>query len=111
MAIADPRLDNVAQYQPRAVKIINGRAIAFRDICVHIIRMGDVEDPDIFVAEPIWKWQQTDAGKWVMSNAVESPYYVQDLDPLMFGYRYRIIARLSEENITYWHLKFNQEPS
>ena len=30
---------------------------------VHTIRMGDVEDPDLMIAQPIWEWQQTDAGK------------------------------------------------
>ena len=32
------------------------------------IRMGDVEDPDLMVAQSIWEWQQTDAGKWIMEK-------------------------------------------
>ena len=30
------------------------------EIKVHEIKMGDVEDPDLFVASPIYEWQQTD---------------------------------------------------
>ena len=32
---------------------------------VHTIKMGDVEDPDLYVADPIWKWQQTEEGQWI----------------------------------------------
>ena len=38
-------------------------------VVVHKIRMGDVEDPDLYVAEPIYNWQQTDAGKFKIGRA------------------------------------------
>ena len=41
-----------------------------QEVVVHTIRMGDVEDPDLMVADPIWKWQQTDEGKWAMEKSV-----------------------------------------
>ena len=93
-------------WQPQEVKLINEQAVGFRDVCVHEIRMGDVEDPDLFVAEPIWKWQQSDAGQFIMENAVDKPYWSRSVDPHSYGHRYRIVARLSEHNETFWKLKW-----
>ena len=73
---------------------------------VHEIRMGDVEDPDLYAAEPLWQWQQTEAGRWVMEHAVEAPYWIRSVDHTSYGHRYRIVARLSEPNQTFFNLKF-----
>ena len=78
----------------------------FRDVCVHEIRMGDVEDPDLFVAEPIWKWQESDAGRFIMENAVDKPYWTGSIDTHTYGHMYRIMARLSEQHETFWRLKW-----
>ena len=42
---------------------------------VHTIKMGDVEDPDLYVADPIWKWQQTEEGQWLMENSKPAPIW------------------------------------
>jgi len=98
--------EQVDHWQPEQVKIIGNRAIRFRDVCVHEIRMGDVEDPDMFVAEPMWKWQESDAGRFIMENAVDKPYWTRGMDPHSYGHLYRIVARLSEQNETFWRLKW-----
>ena len=77
-----------------------------QEVIVHSIVMGDVEDPDLFVAEPIWKWQQTDAGKWVMEKSVEKPMWRRTIDPAHYGYRYDIVAYLEGADLTYWKLKY-----
>ena len=59
---------------------------------VHTIKMGDVEDPDLMVADPIWHWQQTEAGKWVMENSVEQPMWNRFMDPTSYGHTYKIVA-------------------
>lgn len=97
-------------YQAPEVKLINGEAVRYSDICVHEFKLSDVDDPDIYVSEPIWRWQQTEAGAWVMQNAVEEPYYVQYNDHWTWGYHYKIMARLSEANQTFWHLKWGIKP-
>jgi hypothetical protein len=73
---------------------------------VHKITMGDVEDPDLYVAEPIWKWQQTDAGKWVMENAVDVPIWHRSVDHTSYGHLYTIHAKLKDIDYTYFKLKF-----
>lgn len=95
-------------YQPERVQIIGDRAVRFSDVCVHTFRIGDVEDPDIYAGEPLWQWQQSEAGKWVMENAVETPYWISSLDHVTWGHNYKIMARLSEQNQTYFRLKFQR---
>ena len=103
MAITHP--NQPQHWQPEMTKIIDGRPVRFRDVCVHEIRMGDVEDPDIMVAQPIWEWQQTPAGKFVMEHAEDPPYWHRTIDHTSYGHKYLIVARLSEQNETFWRLK------
>ena len=106
MAITSTYPDEYTHWQPAMTKIIDGELIRFRDVIVHEIRMGDVEDPDLWVAEPIWKWQESDAGKFVMEHAVEKPYWTRHMDFSSYGHLYRIMARLSEQDQTFWTLKW-----
>jgi len=77
-----------------------------KGILVYSVLMGDVEDPDLFVADPIWKWQQTDAGKFVMEKSIEPPIWQRNLDEQGYGWKYSIIAYLSEHDETFFRLKF-----
>jgi hypothetical protein len=98
--------DKPKHWQPYQVKLVEDRWVAFRDVIVHTIRMGDVEDPDLFVAQPISQWQDSDAGRFIMEHAVEKPYWHRSIDPGSYGHRYDIVARLSEQNETFWRLKW-----
>ena len=73
---------------------------------VHSIRMGDVEDPDLFVAEPIYKWQQTEAGKYVMENSAPSPIWRRRFDADSYGLKYMIFAYFTSKQLTYYKLRF-----
>jgi hypothetical protein len=76
---------------------------------LHEFRMGDVEDPDIFVAAPIYDWQQTEAGKWCMKNCVpESVSYGYGVDPYNYGYRVCIYGDLAEHDFTYFSIKYKR---
>ena len=87
-------------------KIIDDRVVRFNDICVHEFTMGDVEDPDLYAAQPIWEWQESEAGKFIMEHAAETPYWIRQVDHSSYGHQYRIMARLSEQNQTFFRLKF-----
>ena len=106
MAITSTYPDEYKHWQPERTEIIGDRAVKFRDVCVHEIRMGDVEDPDLCVANPIWDWQNSDAGKFIMEHAVEKPYWIRQVDIASYGHLYRIMARLSEPDQTFWTLKW-----
>ena len=73
---------------------------------VFSIVMGDVEDPDIQVASPIYEWQNTEAGKYVMSHSKPEPMWKRFFDTHRYGYEYRIYAYLTPEEITYYKLKY-----
>jgi hypothetical protein len=101
--------NHTAEYMnvaPSEVKIVDGVAVKYMDVLVHTFSLGDVEDPDIYAAEPIWAWQQTPAGCWVMEHAVEKPYWVRRPDYQIYGYEFKIIARLSEADAVFFKLKY-----
>jgi len=101
-------LEHDKLWQPRETKIINGSPVTFMNVVVKTIRIGDVDDPDLMVAEPIWQWQQSDEGQFVMANAVDKPYWVRDWNEMRYGYRYKIVARMKESDIVYWKLRWDQ---
>jgi hypothetical protein len=109
MAVQYTDPTNCQHWLPAEYKIIDGQPLRFRDVCVHEIRMGDVEDPDLFVADPIWKWEQTEEGRFIMEHAVDQPYWTRNVDPVNYGHVYRIVARLSEKNEMFWQLKWGNK--
>lgn len=106
MAITQIEQTQYSHWKPEEIKIIEGLPVRYRDVCVHEFLLSDVEDPDIYAAEPILKWQRSDQGQWVMTNAQKKPYWIQHVDANTMGYRYKIMARLSEQNETYWRLRW-----
>jgi hypothetical protein len=89
-------------------RLINDQAVKISDVVVASFAIGDVEDPDLYAAQPICEWQQTDAGKWVMEHAVEQPFWHREMNPMLMGYKYYIVARLKEPDELYWALKWKQ---
>ena len=92
--------------KPTECKIINGNIVKFSDMVVHKFCMSDVEDPVLYAAEPIYKWQQTEAGKFVMENAVEPPWWVRHVDHSWHGFEFVIMARMKESDQTFYTLKY-----
>lgn len=101
--------DAPTHWQPAEVKMIDGRPVRFSDVCVHEFDMSDVEDPVILAGGPMWDWQQSSAGQWVIKHAVEKPYWIKDLNANTYGYRFRIIARLSDQDHVFFKLKWGTQ--
>ena len=78
-------------------------------VTVHTFQMGDVEDPDLYAAEPLWNWQNSEMGEWVMTNAVQTPSWHREIDKFMWGYSYSIRAELTPKDYTYWWLKWGHK--
>ena len=110
MAITNPRPSAEAAklFKQPEYKLIDDTPVKISDIKVYEFRMGDVEDPDLYAAQPLYDWQKSEAGKWVMEHAVETPFWHRAVDPNSYGYKYYIIARLKEQDQTYWTLKWQQ---
>lgn len=82
-----PRYSMINKYM-----LIDGQVEESREIIVHTFSMGDVEDPDMYAAQPLWEWQESDFGKWVMTHAAEPPTWHRHADPSTYGYKYTITA-------------------
>jgi hypothetical protein len=74
----------------------------------HSFTMGDVDDVDIYVAEPIYQWQQTEQGRWVMAHAQDLTCHTS-ADPNTFGYRVSIRGRINKgPELTAYLLKYGK---
>jgi hypothetical protein len=88
--------------------IVDGRIEEIRTLVVHSFTMGDVEDPDIYAAQPLIDWEKSEQGQWVMTNAVETPSWHRMADPVGFGYKYQIRAKLQGPALTFFLLKWGE---
>lgn len=73
---------------------------------VHTFLLADTEDPDLYCAQPIWEWQQSPAGKWVMENSETVPVFRHYPDTNTLSYKFEILATFSLKNHTYYSLAF-----
>jgi len=73
--------------------IIGDRMEECRELTVHSFTMGDVEDPDLYAAQPLYEWQSSEFGQWVMKNAADTPTWHRMADPISYGYKYTITAK------------------
>ncbi len=96
-------LSNSKNYE---TQIINGLAHRIYRVTVHTFLMGDVEDPDLYAAEPLLEWQNSDSGKWVMAHAIDTPEWHRIVDYQAFGFRYVIVAQLRGRDHTFWQMKW-----
>ena len=79
-------------------------------ITFHTFTMGDVDDPDIYVAQPIWEWQQTEQGQWVMAHC-KDPKYTFHPDAHTWGHRVLLYGELDDQDATFWQLKWGKYES
>jgi hypothetical protein len=74
-------------------------------VLAHKFTVGDVEDPDIYAAQPIYEWQQSEAGQWMMKHSDPTPSWHQSEWPL-YGTNYQIRGYLTPQLYTFWKLKY-----
>jgi hypothetical protein len=88
----------------------NGQQIVeeIHKVVVHKFTMSDVEDPDLYAAQPIWEWQQSEAGQFVMKHAVDKPEWHKHMDPMFMGYRFLIVAELEKKKLSEYYLRFDK---
>lgn len=77
-------------------------------VVVHRFRLGDVDDPDIYAAQPIYEWQQSDAGKFVMENACSLPSILNQVCYDSLHTEYAIIAELEKKKLSEFYLRFGR---
>jgi hypothetical protein len=77
----------------------------------HEFRLSDVDDPDVYAAQPIYEWQQTEQGRWIMEHAHDLVYNLNH-DVNYWGYRVTITGELAQgPDLTYYLLKWSKSTS
>lgn len=89
--------------------IIEDKVHKIHKVIVHRFIMGDVEDPDLYAAEPLWEWQHTEMGRWVMEKSVETPMWHRQQDQFNYGYQYAVEAWLRGVDYSFWVLKWGNQ--
>ena len=89
--------------------IIEDKVRRVHKVIVHRFRMGDVEDPDLYAAQPLWEWQESEMGKFVMEKSVETPIWHRQADVANYGYEYAVEAFLKGSDYSFWVLKWGNE--
>ncbi len=75
-------------------------------VLAHNFLLNDVEDPEIYAAEPILKFEKTEKGQWLIENSYKQMTYDIIADPSTFAYRVVIHAWLRERDYTFYTLKW-----
>ena len=89
--------------------MIEDKVHQIHKVIVHRFRMGDVEDPDLYAAEPLWEWQHSEMGRWVMNKSVETPVWHRQHDQFNYGYQFAVEAFLKGADYSFWVLKWGNE--
>lgn len=87
-------------------QVVNGQIT--KEIVVHRfdIDLDACGDSVVAAGAPLYDWEQSEAGQWVISHAVEKPRWERYSDPRWFIDMFAVVARLSEPDITFWKLKY-----
>jgi hypothetical protein len=92
-------------------KVENNVVKEIHKIVVHSFSMGDVEDPDLYAAQPLMEWQESDPGKFVMEHAVDKPEWHRHIDHTTYGHRYAITAELEAKKLSEFYLRWGKNGS
>jgi hypothetical protein len=101
-----------AAHEDEDLQPVNQRYIKIGDrveqvntVTVFEFTISDVDDPELYAADPLWKWQHSEQGQWVMKNALETPKWYPMQEPMTYGWRYIVTAKLTGPKLTEWLLR------
>jgi hypothetical protein len=78
-------------------------------VVVHKFTMSDVDDPDLYAAQPLYEWEQSEAGQFVMKNAEDKPEWHRFMDyDSLHGYSYVVTAELEKKKLAEFYLRWGQ---
>jgi len=88
----------------------NGQTVVeeIHKVVVHRFQLSDVDDPDLYAAEPIYKWEKSEPGQFVMKHAIDKPVWHRNIDHVTYSYQYIIVAELEMKKLSEYYLRFGQ---
>lgn len=75
-------------------------------VVVHKFSLSDVDDPDVYAAGPLFDWERSEAGQFVMANAITTPTFHKFMDYASYGYSYAITAELEKKKLAEFYLRW-----
>lgn len=89
--------------------LIDDKIHEVHNVVVYKFNMGDVEDPELYAAQPLYEWEKSESGQWVMQNALETPMWHRYMSAENYGQIYAITAKLKAKDHSYFLLKWGKE--
>lgn len=89
--------------------MIDGEMQEIHNVVVHKFDIRDVADPEIYATAPIFDWERSDAGQWILERAIETPAWHRWDDPMSFYTKFAITAKLKDKDYIVWLLKYKEE--
>jgi hypothetical protein len=75
-------------------------------IVFHTFTMGDVEDPEIYIAQPIYEFQKSPKGQWMMEHGQDLRYqYVMDYNS--YSYKVVLYGEVEDKLAIEYYLKWD----
>ena len=69
--------------------------------------MGDVDDVEVYAAQPIHEWLQTEHGKWVQERCDDLSWHTM-VNPAIYGYSVILQGNITDQHATEYHLRFSK---
>ena len=70
--------------------------------------MGDVDDIEVYAAQPIYEWLQTDKGKWVNERCEDLTWHTFT-NPDTYGHGIILRGSITVKHTTEYYLKWPNE--
>lgn len=77
-------------------------------ITVHRFLLGDVDDPILYASVPLYEWEHSEQGQFVMKHSLTTPAYHQQIDHQTMGYKYAITAELEKNKLSEFYLRWGK---
>jgi hypothetical protein len=77
-------------------------------IKVKHLRLGDVDDPEIYLGAVAWDWFQTEHGAWCKKHATDLVYH-SVMDHSSYTQSYAIVATFSDEDALIYKLRWGEQ--
>lgn len=92
------------------VSVKDGKEIVeeIHKVVVHRFKIGDVEDPILYAGEPLYQWEKSDQGQFVMKHAIDKPVWHQYNNFESFGYEFIIVAELEKKKLSEFYLRWGK---
>jgi hypothetical protein len=107
----DPYTTKPVRNKYCVVKTAQGdRVEEVREVTVFSFTLdGGTEDPEIMAAGPLWDWEHSEHGQWVMRNACDTPIWHKSIDPSSYNYKFIVRAKFMGPALTEMLLRYGDK--